>query len=116
MGCCIPRKQCISLVTINKKNSKKIITKNAKTFDSSHSIGKINKYLGSIILQKYYLPFPNQDMNISISSNTFLFPPRNKTYDIEKNKKKIRASMKKLKEISTLEVNNCQKFFIKQKK
>ena len=98
MGCCIPRKHCISLVTTNKKSTQKILSKNERLYN----------------LRNYYLSSPRQDLKISTLSSTEFFPQTQKqnTEKKPKNKKKIKASMNRLKNLSFLEVNNCQKYFI----
>jgi hypothetical protein len=74
----------------------------------------LNKYLATFELQKYYLSSPRQDLKISTLSSTEFFPQTQKqnTEKKPKNKKKIKASMNRLKNLSFLEVNNCQKYFI----
>jgi hypothetical protein len=113
MGCCIPRKHCISLVTTNKKSTQKILSKNERLYNL-RNYTNLNKYLATFELQKYYLSSPRQDLKISTLSSTEFFPQTQKqnTEKKPKNKKKIKASMNRLKNLSFLEVNNCQKYFI----
>jgi hypothetical protein len=113
MGCCIPRKHCISLVTTNKKSTQKILSKNERLYNL-RNYTNLNKYLATFELQKYYLSSPRQDLKISTLSSTEFFPQPQKqnTEKKPKNKKKIKASMNRLKNLSFLEVNNCQKYFI----
>ena len=117
MGCCIPRKQCISLVTTNKKSTQKRSSKNEK-LNNFRNFKHLSKYLPIFELKKYYHSSPLQDIKIStLSSNEFCPQPQNQnTENKPKNKKQIKASMKKLKNLSFLEVNNCQKYFIGKKK
>ena len=118
MGCCIPRKQCISLVTTNKKSIQKILSKNEKLY-SLRKIKHLNKYLSNYELQKYYnMTSPLQDLKINtLSSNELFAQPQNQNTENKPiNKKKIKASMNRLKNLSFLEVNNCQKYFNEIKK
>ena len=118
MGCCIPRKQCISLVTTNKKSIQKILSKNEKLY-SLRKIKHLNKYLSNYELQKYYnMTSPLQDLKINTLSSNELFaqPQKQNTENKPINKKKIKASMNRLKNLSFLEVNNCQKYFNEIKK
>ena len=118
MGCCIPRKQCISLVTTNKKSIHKIFSKNEKLY-SLRKIKHLNKYLSNYELQKYYnMTSPLQDLKINtLSSNELFAQPQNQNTENKPiNKKKIKASMNRLKNLSFLEVNNCQKYFNEIKK
>lgn len=112
MGCCIPRKQCISLMTTNKKSTQKIFSKNEKLYNL-RNFKHLNKYLANFELQKYYLSSPLQDIKIStLSSNEFFAQPQKQNTENKPiNKKKIKASMNRLKNLSYLEVNNCQKYF-----
>ena len=113
MGCCIPRKQCISLVTTNKKSIQKILSKNEKLYNL-RNFKHLNKYLSNFELQKYYnITSPLQDLKISTLSSNELFPQPQKhnTENKHINKRKIKASMNRLKNLSLLEVNNCQKYF-----
>ena len=118
MGCCIPRKQCVSLVTTNKKSIHKIFSKNEKLY-SLRKIKHLNKYLSNFELQKYYnITSPLQDLKINtLSSNELFAQPQNQNTENKPiNKKKIKASMNRLKNLSFLEVNNCQKYFNEIKK
>ena len=113
MGCCIPRKHCISLVTTNKKSTQNLFSKNGRLFNF-RNLKELNKYLAAYELQKYYLTSPLQEIKISTLSSSEVFPQPQKhnTEKKPKNKKKIKASMNKLKNLSFLEVNNCHKYFI----
>jgi hypothetical protein len=113
MGCCIPRKQSISLVTTNKKSTQNLFSKNGRLFNF-RNLKELNKYLAAYELQKYYLTSPLQEIKISTLSSSEVFPQPQKhnTEKKPKNKKKIKASMNKLKNLSFLEVNNCHKYFI----
>ena len=118
MGCCIPRKQCVSLVMTNKKSIHKIFSKNEKLY-SLRKIKHLNKYLSNYELQKYYnMTSPLQDLKINTLSSNELFaqPQKQNTENKPINKKKIKASMNRLKNLSFLEVNNCQKYFNEIKK
>ena len=118
MVCCIPRKQCVSLVTTNKKSIHKIFSKNEKLY-SLRKIKHLNKYLSNFELQKYYnITSPLQDLKINtLSSNELFAQPQNQNTENKPiNKKKIKASMNRLKNLSFLEVNNCQKYFNEIKK
>ena len=119
MGCCIPRKQCISIstATTNKKKlSKNILKKNAKSFEfiSKH------KYSPFTELEQYYRESPVLDINLSFSSDSFFFDSSknitNNNINNEKNQKKIKILMRRLKDLSSSEVNNCQKYFMDNKK
>ena len=108
MGCCIQRKKCITIVTMNKKSTQIKTTKYEKT----NKLLYLNKSLACLELQKYYLPIPIENLR----ANTFF----NKEFSSlflsqstqnEKNKKKIKQSMNRLKKLSLREVNNCPKFF-----
>ena len=119
MGCCIPRKQCISLVTTNKKSIHKILSKNEK--QTLRNFKHLNKYLSNFELQKYYnISSSLHDLKINtLSSNELISQSQKQNNESKpKNKKKIKASMNRLKNLSFLEVNNCQKYFnaIKKKK
>ena len=111
MGCCIPKKQHISIVTSNKKSSNKASTSFEKSFKRKN-IKELDGYLYYFELTKYYLPIPIQDSDKSSSSisDLYLDSPI-QTIVNEKKKKKIKASMNKLKNISLLEVNDCQRYF-----
>ena len=122
MGCCIPRKQCISIstATTNKKKlSKNILKKNAKSYEFSSK----HKYSPFSMLEKYYRQSPILDINLSFSSESSFFDSSkditgdniNIVYN-EKNQKKIKSLMKKLKDLSSSEVNNCKKYFMANKK
>jgi len=117
MGCCIPRRHCISLVTTNKKSTQKIFAKNERLYNL-RNLKHLNKYLATFELQKYYLSSPLQDIKIStLSSNEFFSQPQKQNTENKPiNKKKIKASMNRLKNLSKLEVNNCQKYFVIPKK
>ena len=118
MGCCIPRKQCVSLVTTNKKSIQKILSKNEKLYNL-RNFKHLNKYLSNFELQKYYnITSPLQDLKINtLSSNELFAQPQNQNTENKPiNKKKIKASMNRLKNLSFLEVNNCQKYFNEIKK
>jgi len=113
MGCCIPKKPCISFVNTNKKSTQ---IKTGKTYDR-FNMKDLNKSLASSELKKYYLSSTIPDLKLNCSSNTeFNSPFQNIKNERPKNKKKIKESMKKLKELSSREVNNCQKYFIKKQK
>ena len=111
MGCCIPKKPCISFVNTNKKSTQIKTTINEKTYDF-FNIKDLNKSLASLELKKYYLSSPIPDIKLNNSSNMeFNCSFQNIKNKKKKNKKKIKESMKKLKELSSREVNNCQKYF-----
>ena len=101
MGCCIPRKQCISLVTTNKKSIQKILSKNEKLYNL-RNFKHLNKYLSNFELQKYYnITSPLQDLKINtLSSNELFAQPQNQNTENKPiNKKKIKASMNRLKNL-----------------
>ena len=120
MGCCIPRKQCISISTITtnkKKFPKNILKKNAKSFEFSHK----HKYSPFSELEQYYSQSPILDISLSFSSDSLFFDSLKKVNDddivaSEKNKKKIKILMRRLKNFSSYEVNNCKKYFMDNKK
>ena len=116
MGCCIPKRPCISLVTTNKKSTQKVSTNYEKSFLHQNS-KDLNKYLSYFELTKYYLPFPilNSEKSLSADSHLNLNSPIQNNNN-EKKKKKIKDSMNKLKKLSLLEVNDCKKYFIERKK
>ena len=122
MGCCIPRKQYISIstATTNKKKfSKNILKKSAKSYEFSNKI----KYCPFSMLEQYYRQSPIFDISLSFSSESLFFDSSkditgdnvNNVYN-EKNQKKIKALMRKLKDLSSSEVNNCKKYFMANKK
>jgi hypothetical protein len=105
-------------VTTNKKSIQKILSKNEKLY-SLRKIKHLNKYLSNYELQKYYnMTSPLQDLKINTLSSNELFaqPQKQNTENKPINKKKIKASMNRLKNLSFLEVNNCQKYFNEIKK
>jgi len=119
MGCCIPRKQCISIstATTNKKKlPKNMLKKNAKSFEFSHK----HKYSPFSELEQYYRESPRLDINLSFSSDSFSFDSSKDITDDninnEKNQKKIKALMKRLRDLSSSEVNNCKIYFMDNKK
>ena len=113
MGCYIPRKKCISLITTIKKTTKIKTSNYENTFEKL----KLNKSFAILELQKYYLSIPFQNIKINSLSNSDLHNSYlNHSNDNEKQQKKIRQSMQKLRNLSFLEVNNCKKYFIKRKK
>ena len=119
MGCCIPRKQCISISTATtkkKKLPKNRLKKNAKSFEFSHK----HKYSPFSELEQYYRESPRLDINLSFSSDSFSFDSSKDITDDniknEKNQKKIKALMKRLKDLSLSEVNNCKIYFMDNKK
>ena len=122
MGCCIPRKQYISIstATTNKKKfSKNILKKSAKSYEFSNK----HKYSPFSKLEQYYRQSPIFDSSLSFSSESLFFDSSkditgdnvNNVYN-EKNQKKIKALMRKLKDLSSSEVNNCKKYFMANKK
>ena len=119
MGCCIPRKQYISIstATTNKKKlSKNFLKKNAKSYEFSNK----HKYSPFSKLEQYYRQSPILDIDLSFSSGPFFFDSSkditgDNVYN-EKNQKKIKALMKRLKDLSSSEVNNCKKYFMANKK
>ncbi len=116
MGCCIPKKPCVFFANTNKKSTQIKTGKNEKTYDRLN-IKDLNKSLASSELKKYYLSSTIPDLKLNCSSNTeFNSLFQNKNNERPKNKKKIKESMKKLKELSSYEVNNCKKYFIKKQK
>ena len=125
MGCCIPRKQCISIstATTNKKKlSKNILKKHAKSYEFSNKI----KYCPFSMLEQYYRQSPILDIDLSFSSESLFFDSSkditgDNVYNVynvynEKNQKKIKSLMKKLRDLSSSEVNNCKKYFMANKK
>jgi len=119
MGCCIPRKKCISIstATTNKKKlPKNWLKKNAKSFEFSSK----HKYSPFTELEQYYRQSPILDVDLSFSSDSIFFDSsKNITYDTiynEKDQKKIKALMRRLKDLSSSEVNNCKKYFMDNKK
>ena len=120
MGCCIPRKQCIAISTSStnkKKLPNNILKKNAKSFEFSRK----NKYSPFEELEQYYRENPILDIKLSFSSDSLFFDSLKKVNndDIvasEKNKKKIKILMRRLKNFSSYEVNNCKKYFMDNKK
>lgn len=120
MGCCIPRKPIITISFANKKTTTQIKTaKHEKVND--REIKDLNKSIVSMELKKYYYLSPGNDFKINSSTNTeFLIPfqkqlneNNNTNSNHKRNAKQIKESLKKLKELSCLEVNNCSKFFVK---
>ena len=119
MGCCIPRKQCISISTITtnkKKFPKNILKKNAKSFEFSHK----HNYSPFSELEQYYSQSPILDISLSFSSDSLFFDSSKDITDDKiyngKNQKKIKTLMKKLKDLSSSEVNNCKIYFMDKKK
>ena len=122
MGCCIPRKQYISIstATTNKKKlSKNILKKNAKSYEFSNK----HKYSPFSKLEQYYRQSPILDIDLSFSSESLFFDSSkditgDNVYNVynEKNQKKIKSLMKKLRDLSSSEVNNCKKYFMANKK
>jgi hypothetical protein len=113
MGCCIPRKKAVSIKMIkdNKKNSQITLTKFGKSLDFQQY-----KYSPFQELTKY-VSSPLLNINIYSSSNTVSFSPLNaRINDNDKNQKKWKKLMKDLKNLSLLEVNNSQKYFVIKKK
>jgi hypothetical protein len=113
MGCCIPKRKNISVLTIKKGTQ----IESAK-YEKSNDRTNINKPLAHLELQKYYLPIPNQEQNpkLNSSSNTdivfsFQNPLENIGNSNKINSKKIKESLRILKDISSSEVNNCTKYF-----
>ena len=122
MGCCIPRKQYISIstATTNKKKlSKNILKKHAKSYEFSNK----HKYSPFSKLEQYYRQSPILDIDLSFSSESLFFDSSkditgDNVYNVynEKNQKKIKSLMKKLRDLSSSEVNNCKKYFMANKK
>jgi hypothetical protein len=109
MGCCIPGKKAVSINVIkaNKKTSQITSTKYGKSQDKYSPFHELTKYLSSPLL----------NINIYSSSNTVSFSPLNaRINDNDKNQKKWKKLMKDLKNLSLLEVNNSQKYFVIKKK
>ena len=114
MGCCILRRKCVSIIT-TKKSTQNRTSKYEKQLDRIH----LSKSLANFELQKYYISESMPELKRDYSySKPYLFSPNyNKLTDSnDKNKKKIKESMRRLKELSSAEVNNCQKYFFKNKK
>ena len=110
MGCCIPKRKYISVLS-TKKSTQIKSTKCEKSNVRTNLIAHLE-------LQKYYLPFPNQEQNqkLNSSSNTdIVFSFQNPLENIGNynkiNSKKIKESLRILKDISSSEVNNCTKYF-----
>ena len=114
MGCCILRRKCVSIIT-TKKSTQIRTSKYEKQLDRLH----FSKSLANFELQKYYVsePIPKLKRDYSYSK-AYLFSQNNNklTDNNDKNQKKIKESMRRLKELSSAEVNNCQKYFFKNKK
>ena len=112
MGCCIPRKKCITFVTANKKSTHTKTTKYEKLNESIY----LNKSLACLELQKYYLPIPIENLRENPSINKNIYSPiQSQITKKDKNKIKIKQTMNKLKNLSLKEVYNCQKYFISNK-
>ena len=104
MGCCIQRKKCITVNTMNKKSTQIKTTQYEKT----NKLLYLNKSLACLELQKYYLPIPIEKLRANTFFNKeFSSPFLSQTSKNEKNKKKIKRSMDRLKNLSLREVNNC---------
>ena len=114
MGCCIPRKKCVSIITTAKKSSQIRTSKYEKVLDRLH----FSKSLANFELQKYYVTGPIHKLTKDTYSKTYLFSPsHNKLNDKnDKNHKKIKESMRRLKELSLVEVHNCPKYFFGNEK
>lgn len=114
MGCCIPRKKCVSIITTTKKSTQIRTSKYEKALDRLH----FSKSLANFELQKYYVTGPIHKLTKDSFSKTYLFSPRyNKLTDKnDKNQKKIKESMRRLKELSSVEVHNCPKYFFRNEK
>lgn len=113
MGCCIARKKCVSITT-TKKSSQIRTSKYEKEKNRLH----FSKSLANYELQKYYVTEPIHKLTKDSYSKTYFFSPsHNKLTDKnEKNQKKIKESMRRLKELSSVEVHNCQKYFFGKEK
>lgn len=115
MGCCIPKKKCITIFTMNKKSSTQIKT---TKLEQSNERLYLNKSMACLELQKYILPNPGENSRIiSPLIKEFNSPYQSQKTESEKfkNKNQIKNSMIKLKKLSLMEVNNCPKFFISSK-
>ena len=114
MGCCLPRKKCVSIITTTKKSSQIRTSKYEKVLDRLH----FSKSLVNFELQKYYASGPIQILTKDSFLKTYFFSPNhNKLADNNgKNQKKIKESMRRLKELSSIEVHNCQKYFFMNEK
>ena len=113
MGCCIPKRKCISVITSNKKSTP-IKKANCEKSDKIN----LNKSISYLILEKYYLPFTVQEQSVKLNSSsntdfffTFQNPIDNTNINNKINTKKVKESMRKLKDFSLTEVNNCVKYF-----
>ena len=121
MGCCIPKKPIISVTVTNKKTTQIKTAKQEKRNDCE--IIDLSKSLATLELNKYIFSSPGNDIKINSSTNTELhipfqslfFEKNNTNSNNRKNTKQIKESLKKLKELSSIEVNNCSKFFGKKK-
>ena len=93
-----------------------MVKKNAKSFEFSSK----HKYSPFTELEQYYRQSPILDVDLSFSSDSIFFDSsKNITYDTiynEKDQKKIKALMRRLKDLSSSEVNNCKKYFMDNKK
>ena len=114
MGCCIPRKKCVSIITTTKKSAQIRTSKYEKALDRLH----FSKSLANFELQKYYVTGPIHKLTKDSFSKTYLFSTsHNKLTDKnDKNQKKIKESMRRLKELSSVEVHNCPKYFFRNEK
>ena len=114
MGCCIARKKCVSIITTTKKSTQIRTSKYEKPLDRL----LFSKSLANFELQKYYISDPIQKIAKNSYSKTYLFSLNHNqlTDKNEKNQKKIKESMRRLKELSSVEVHNCQKYFFKNEK
>ena len=119
MGWSIPRKKYIAISsgTTNKKKLPILtLKKNAKSFEFTNK----KNYSPFSELKQYYGVSPKLDIDLSFSSDSFIFESsKNLTDDNiynEKNMKKIKTLMKRLKDLSSSEVNNCKRYFMNKKK
>ena len=109
MGCCIQRKKCITIITMNKKSTQIKTTKYEKT----NKLLYLNKSLGCLELQKYYLPIPIENLRANTFFNKeFSSPFLSQSTKNEKNKKKIKQSMNRLKKLSLMKLIIIQNFLI----